>query len=297
MAVSPNDAKKLIALTRIQKEYSEYLKIIDALVDISSRLSRTGSYNKITILENFFSSLQEMLANEEIEFLCRVLLLELLDNRHWQPKCTVPFNIKTLVEEERSRIRNDVLSEPNGTYGPSTDFFLKDLSIAIGRSIPVHSGIVDTHIKIWRKPLVSGPISQRFNFLKILARKPLGVKYFFQSHLHIPMNKNLTPEGRKRSYELISQLLQNNPDHKGLCGMSWYYDPKVQEISPHLSYLRDRPLSGGAKFFLIGPDSSKGALYKSKKRRELFQNGEYLPRKYMMVWLSRELVTSLQQDS
>jgi len=35
-------------------------------------------------------------------------------------------------------------------------------------------------------------------------------------------------------------------------GSSWFYDPLLADISPHLNYLRDVPMAGGAELFFVG---------------------------------------------
>ena len=79
----------------------------------------------------------------------------------------------------------------------------------------------------------------------------------------------------------------------GVVGYSWFYDPKLETISPQLAYLRRRPADGGA-FFLRGHTSEfdiKNATAKSQTRRRLYEAGQYTPVGYKMVWLRRDILS------
>ena len=67
---------------------------------------------------------------------------------------------------------------------------------------------------------------------------------------------------------------------------SWYYDPALENISPHLSYLKEIPLKNGARLFYVG--SSKAdiemATKKSKTRKKFYDQGKYVPTRFLLVW-------------
>jgi hypothetical protein len=69
-------------------------------------------------------------------------------------------------------------------------------------------------------------------------------------------------------------------------GGSWFYDPKVKEISPRLRYLQDVPVAGGARLFRTGPSEgcTNDALSTSPTRKNLFNEGLYQPCGYALVW-------------
>ena len=79
------------------------------------------------------------------------------------------------------------------------------------------------------------------------------------------------------------------PALKALVGNAWFYDPVVAEISPQMAYVRAFPEACGARFFRGPLDNSRSALT-SPKRRRLFEEGRYRPRRYFMIWPRRELL-------
>jgi hypothetical protein len=105
------------------------------------------------------------------------------------------------------------------------------------------------------------------------------------------MLKEFSPAGRARCYELVATLLEAWPETKGLIGSSWYYDPRVGQITPHLAYLHDEPVARGAIMLKQGrEDSRSGALKRSRTRRELYEAGQYVPTTYMMIWLRDDIL-------
>ena len=48
------------------------------------------------------------------------------------------------------------------------------------------------------------------------------------------------------TYRCVASMLRRHTDVAGLTAYGWLYDPQLAEISPRLSYLRQRPLERGA---------------------------------------------------
>jgi hypothetical protein len=85
------------------------------------------------------------------------------------------------------------------------------------------------------------------------------------------------------------------PAFKAVIGNAWYYDPVVAKISPHLAYVQNYPVQHGASFFRGPPDRSGNALMSSRRQR-MYDQGEYHPRKYLMVWTRDSLVDWLHRE-
>ena len=112
-----------------------------------------------------------------------------------------------------------------------------------------------------------------------------GGKPIYTIHTHQGNLADFNPDGWNRCYVRIGQLLQLNPDIKGMQGGSWFYDPALSEISPRLAYLREVPCQNGASiFFSSVEDHTSSALSTSASRVEKFKNGEYVPRAFVLVW-------------
>lgn len=257
---------------------------------LAMSLDQKGGYSRIGPLTPFFNQVETEEGRSTVEALARGLLVRMATLECWRPTCQVPQSIRDRLELQRERIIEETMEKPIGHYLPSNDAFLKDFSILRGKTLPLNTGVVDTRTSLWRRPLVTGPISQRLNFLKLLLREPKGVRFFLQHHIHSSMLDQFNREGRLRTYQLVAELLEANPEYKGFVGASWFYDPALEKISPHLSYLANDPLSGGAYRFYIEKDLSGSALAKSKTRKELYEKGKYVPRLYILAWHRKDLL-------
>ena len=115
-------------------------------------------------------------------------------------------------------------------------------------------------------------------------------KSYYYVHTHTPILSNFSEQGWEQSYKQLANMLKENSHIKGVIRSSWFFDPKIKEISPRLAYLRDLPIKNGAKIFAGGPDDSGNALSKSRSRRELFDSGQYKPMIYLLIWPREALI-------
>lgn len=120
-----------------------------------------------------------------------------------------------------------------------------------------------------------------------------GFAPWYQIHTHTSVIADFNEEGWEQCYRVIAGMLALNPIVKGMFGISWFYDPGLEEISPRLRYLRQTPLSGGARLFYRGGDETenvRNATSKSETRRKLYEAGKYKPVAYAMVWRRADLL-------
>lgn len=283
MALSEQDIQQISEILGIASVHPEE-DDLRHVHEKASQLPGHRGYKWIGGLAEEFSEIEARRGSAGLELVARLLLLSSVDGSIWKPACHVPEAIHSELKEQQERIRNEALTFPSGHYLPDKDAFLKDFSILRGAAMPIFTGIVDTHTCLWRRPLVFGPIGQRFRFLRILLTRPVGTRYFFQHHTHTSLLKRFNEDGWNRTYKLVAELLEANADHKGFCGTSWFYDPQLKVVSPRLAYLARYPLARGASRFHLGVDDSGSALSKSKTRVELYESGKYVPQSYMLVW-------------
>ena len=78
-------------------------------------------------------------------------------------------------------------------------------------------------------------------------------------------------------YLRTAELLERRKDIRGLVGSSWFYDPKLLEISPRLAYLRQRPLERRAFLLKHGtrPFDIDQATMASKDTASPIPRGKY----------------------
>lgn len=261
-----------------------------SVLEKASELPGHRSYKWVGELADEFADIETRRGAAGLEFIARLLLLASVDGSIWKPACNVPEAIRAELKHEQERIRDEVLASSVGHYRPDKDAFRKDFSILRGAAMPVYTGIVDTHTSLWRRPLVFGAVGQRFRFIRVLLTRPRGSRYFYQHHTHTSLLQRFNEEGWVETYRLVAELLAANPDHKGFCGASWFYDPQLEEVSPRLAYLAGYPLDRGAERFHLGEDDSGSALSKSKTRIALYESGKYIPQAYMLVWLAKDMI-------
>lgn len=264
------------------KDFDQKNQIV--ALELAESLPVFHSYQWLGPLGTFFRTMIEQKGQAYSEFIARLVLIAFLEDARWRPSIVVPASVQDELTKERKRIEMEVMENPAGHYLPKSDAFLKDFSILRGKAMPVYTGIADVHNTLWRRPLVFGSFIQRVRFVRMFLRKPVGFRYYFQHHTHTSLLANFNQEGWDRTYELIADLLDVNPEHKGYSGASWFYDPQLKSVSPRLAYLADIPIAAGAERFHLGSDRTGSALAKSKTRKSLYDEGKYVPQNYMLLW-------------
>jgi hypothetical protein len=130
-----------------------------------------------------------------------------------------------------------------------------------------------------------------------LLFKMNGSKPTYEIHTHSANLNDFNPAGWNRCYVRIGQLLKLNPEIKGMQGSSWFYDPALAQISPRLAYLREVPCENGAHvFFVRNEGKGSNALAKSKSRGDLYDQGKYTPKAYLLVWPRQKLIDYSDQN-
>lgn len=169
--------------------------------------------------------------------------------------------------------------------------YIKDLAVASLKIKPAGPLIIERS-GIPRKIATSGGMRQFFSFLKMTMMQR-SLSPYYEIHHYTPLTEHFTEQGWHDAYRIIARMLHETPDCLGLLGGSWFYDPEVARISPHLGYLRDFPALHGAKFYRgwHSEDSTHCATLTSKKRKSLYAKGEYNPISYVMIWQRDAILT------
>ena len=123
--------------------------------------------------------------------------------------------------------------------------------------------------------------------LRLGGRGPL-----FRMHLDSRHLEEFNLLGRNQCFARIAELLEAMPGVRGLVGTSWFYDPQLERISPHLHYLRKVPMDGGAFLRIDGPGEihTQRATARSETRRRLYEEGKYSPVCATVVWPRKDLL-------
>ncbi|MGE5545612.1 MAG: hypothetical protein ACM33T_01845 [Solirubrobacterales bacterium] len=91
--------------------------------------------------------------------------------------------------------------------------------------------------------------------------------------------------GMRTSMARIARSLERQDWMRGLMARSWFYDPQVAELTPHLGWLRRFFLDNGAVVVPMehAPEDA-GFLVGSAARRRLFAEGRFRPRTTLVLW-------------
>ena len=140
-----------------------------------------------------------------------------------------------------------------------------------------------------RSLMVRGGLNQGLRVLSLLI-KLWGNKPFYSHHTHLSELEEFNPVDFTRCNLRLADMLKLNPEIKGVhCG-SWLYDPALETVSPHLSYMRALQQDNSALVFYAGISIEGGALAKSKTRRSLYEQGKYIPKSYHIIWPRQRLI-------
>lgn len=189
----------------------------------------------------------------------------------------------TIIERESARILN-TLGLNTHSYTLDDDVFVKDIMCFTGRLVPCGMYVVDVHSGFPRSYLLKPNIWSLPSNLFFFA-KAGGFRRYAQVHVHKPTIDEFSLEGRNECFKRIAEIIDLDPELLGVIGSAWYYDPKIQEVSPHLAYLSSDPLKQGGHLICLGETQAarQNALSKSKKRRALYEQGAYIPRQFMLI--------------
>jgi len=229
----------------------------------------------------------------------RLLLIHLMTGFAERSKpIALPSSIVDLYYIEFRRIIKELESNSRGFYLFPNDLFFKDLGLCRLILMPVGSQLIEIESGISRRLLLKGRLRQLLKGLEFFMVKTRGFKPFFQIHLDPRKTTEFNCPERTLCYLKIAEILKLNRHIKGVFGGSWFYDPQIEKISPRLAYLRRLPLAHGAQTFYDGSNEQAlaDALRKSPTRRHYYENGQYLPSNYILVWPRQGLIDWAAHD-
>ena len=257
-------------------------------------LPKTESYIHVSD-ENkqLWSAIQQSGGENSLADFNKCILLDLIGNfleRTRKSEHKFPASIINQFHINFQRILSEINSIDDEHYKPSNDLFLKDLGICRLKLIPVGPRLIESNCGYSRNILLSGGWNQFFKFLYFFIFIERNNNGFYQTHVHLSLVKHFNPEEIHESYLRIAELLILNPSVKGLFGASWYYDPALVKVSPHLAYLRTQQEENGAWVFYSEPETSENPFSKSKKRKKMFEEGKYQPKIYLCIWPRKSIL-------
>ena len=242
-------------------------------------------------VQRMWQRIAEAHGDDVLAIFNQLLLLMLIDDFDVRIRTRrYPQSIVDQFHLNFRRIISDIASSGSDAYRLRNDRFMKDLAICRQTLIPAGAEVLEEYSGIPRSTLFTGGPAQFASFLMFLVSHGGGRLPFYQYHTHLSTLEEFNPAGFDAFYLRVADLLKLNPEHRGLIATSWFLDPVLERISPRLAYLRTRPMQHGAKLFVVGPDPDGSAICKSATRRKLYEEGEYKPMAYRIVWPRSQLI-------
>lgn len=211
----------------------------------------------------------------------------------------VPNSVIALLFLSFQRILAQLENTENNFYLFSNDLFRKDLALCRLKLLPCGSELIDTYSGIPRSILYRDTLHQFLSSTRFFILKGNGFRPWYESHWDRRFIRYFTPQHYDQCYLRIAELLELNPEIKGMMGSSWWLDPALEPVSPNLAFLRKVPLDNGAQLFRVGTsaEATRTAIQFSAERRDLYESGRYLPTIYLLAWAREDLLAWANRHS
>jgi len=206
-------------------------------------------------------------------------------------KC-YPDSIRGLFAKEFQIITEELSYKSQNCYVYSQDQFCKDLGICRQILIPCGVQLAATVKRLPLRYFITTRVRHSVLLVDFVCRKLGSFGPLFNYYNHRRAFLEFNPDGWKACYLRTAELLQLNPSVRGVFGSSWWFDPKVAEVSPRFGFIRELPEEHGARVFNLGEDeeSTQNALINSLERQRLHSAGAYKPKRYLMIWARNDLL-------
>lgn len=204
----------------------------------------------------------------------------------------VPASVSELLAASFQRILAQLANAETNFYLHGNDLFSKDLALCRLKLLPCGSELIDVCSGVPRSILFRNGFQQLARGARIFLNKGGGFRPWYESHWDRRLVRSFTPQDYDQCYLRIAQLLELNPEIKGMMGSSWWFDPALEPISPNLTFLRKVPLDNGAQLFRVGSsaDATRAATHLSPERRDLYDSGSYHPTIYLLAWTREDML-------
>jgi hypothetical protein len=202
----------------------------------------------------------------------------------------LPASVMELYPEFFARLSRFIAERLDELY--DEDYYAKDVRYALGLTVPCGALQIDLRYRVGPRLLLRDATAFKRLGPSVAYMRAGPWRRWYNDHLDPRAMKEFNPKGWTSCFARIADILELNPEVAGVTGISWFYDPKVAEISPRLSYVRKTPERHGAFLANMGtaPHHVANATYKSPTRRRLYEEGSYVPTCYLIAWPRRPLI-------
>jgi len=207
----------------------------------------------------------------------------------------LPDAVKARTEREYRRIEKELAKAGDEHFDLAHHTMRCDFRIVGFGRIPV--GLHHIEISgVPRRLLWSGGARQAWRAATLLTSAG-GWTPFYRSHFTHGIKPwaflmVYTPDALAEWHHNVADCLRLNPHIRGLLASSWWYDPQLAHVAPHLAFLREGSIAHGGILLRSGSSEGAGrfALANSPERQRMHAAGEYEPVSYSVVWTRRALI-------
>lgn len=237
---------------------------------------------------------RNIVSSYDSAILCRynklVLAFLMRDTLDLLPNIKLPGEVVDLYYQWFTAVLNDFDKRSDDYYSLENRAFSQDVHICCLRSIPLGGWFVQK-VRIGFGLFIGVHPWQLLKYITFVLRMG-GFSPFYIIHVAVRYLHIFGPEERKLSYIRIAELMKQDPSIRGVFGISWYLDPNLEKVSPHLAYLRRELQGNGARLFkgMTTGFAIRDALSKSSTRRKLYNEGKYHPTQYAYIWPRKALI-------
>lgn len=212
------------------------------------------------------------------------------------PNLPFPEDIQQLCQRNYARILRNIEENRIDYMQFGNDQFDKDLSASHLHLIP--AGPAKVHLNRYpRKFLINRGLRQFIDGITFAITELKGFSPLFEMHNDIYDPHAMGQFANRREvipfYIRMAQLLVAFPEVKGVFGGSWLHDPALARISPKLYTIMRVPAINGGRIFYVGTSEQDiwNATLRSNERKTLYEQGRYMPTRYLLVWSRKSLIS------
>ena len=204
----------------------------------------------------------------------------------------IPDDVLALYPETLRRLLSFLRNGHARNYYYPNEYFVKDLRLATGLMVPCGAQAVQLRSRIGRKSSLRLALKRPFSSHILRFLRYCELVPWFRIHIDVRCLKEFNEAGWNAGYRRIASLLRRHTEVLGMVGNSWFFDPRLEDVSPHLVYLRQRPMEGGAVLLRGGASELDimWATVNSPNRRQLYEAGRYIPVSYTLIWPREHLL-------
>jgi hypothetical protein len=272
---------------------------VEKYISFFDALRRPGRYGIVpNEAELFCQSIvirTDLRVLEEYHRLALVVAMSQFKRRNKEQNITP--RVRDYFEKYFETVMANMENPKKGYYLHKNDAFSKDFAVCRMKLWPCGVELVDECSGCPRSVLLKGGLKRFLTGLQFFTFRAGGFRPYYETHFHTRFIRDFTPEGYDRLYLTIAELLERNPEIKGMISSSWWHDPVLERISPKLRFLTQVPEDGGARSFCVGtnPVAVQDATRFSLERTKLYKEGKYTPKVYSLVWARTDLLQWAQQ--